>query len=117
MRRPRRLRVRGPWAPERCDVLLLCELMLNEGVKEFVVEGLVPRLAGEHLSEVIASLTHNRLEADHGGALGGHCHVLGGCREPDDVRPVVGEHWLVPRDAKLQLRVVLRYPVQHLHNP
>ena len=30
---------------------------------------------------------------------------------------VVGEHRLVPRSAQLQLRVVLRYPVQHLHHP
>ena len=86
-------------APEGRDVLLFRELVLNEGVEEFVVEGLVPGLAGEHLAEVGASLTHDRLEADHGGALGRHCHVLGGYREPDDVRPVVGEHWLVPRDA------------------
>ena len=28
--------------------------MLNEGVEEFVVEGLVPGLAGEHLAEVRA---------------------------------------------------------------
>ena len=42
--------------------------------------------------------------------------MLGGCREPDDVRPVVGEHRLVPRDAQLQLRVALSYPVQHLHH-
>ena len=31
--------------------------------------------------------------------------------------PVVGKYRLVPRDAQLQLRVVLRYPVQHLHHP
>ena len=104
-------------APERRDVLLLCELVLNEGVEEFVVEGLVPGLAREHLSEVRASLAHNWFEADHGGALGRHRHVLRGGREPDDVRPVVREHRLVPRDAQLQLRVVLRYPVQHLHHP
>ena len=91
--------------------------MLDEGVEEFVVEGFALRLAGEHLAEVCASLTHDRLEADHGRALGGHRHVLGRCREPDDVGPVVGEHWLVPRDAQLQLWVVLRYPVQHLHHP
>ena len=30
------------WTPERCDVLLFRELVLNEGVEEFVVEGLVP---------------------------------------------------------------------------
>ena len=89
----------GLWTPERGDVSLFRELVLNKGVEEFVVEGLVPGLAGEHLAEVRASLTHDRLEADHGGAFGDHCHVLGGCREPDDVRPVVGEHRLVPCDA------------------
>ena len=104
-------------APERRDVLLLVELVLDEGVEEFVVERLVPGLAGEHLAEVSAALAHDRFEADHGGALGCHCHVLGRCREPDDVCPVVGEHRLVPRDAQLQLRVVLRYPVQYLHHP
>ena len=52
-------------APEGRDVLLLGELVLDEGVKEFVVEGLVPRLAGEHLSEVRAALAHDLLEADH----------------------------------------------------
>ena len=30
---------------------------------------------------------------------------------------MVGEHRLVPRDAQLQLRVVLSDPVQHLHHP
>ena len=30
--------------PEGRDVLLLCELVLNEGVEEFVVEGRVPGL-------------------------------------------------------------------------
>ena len=91
--------------------------MLDEGVEEFVVEGLVPGLAGEHLAEVSASHTHDRLEADHGGALGCHRHVLERCREPDDVRAMVGEHRLVPRDAQLQRWVVLRYPVQYLHHP
>ena len=76
---------------------------LDEGVEEFVVERLVPGLAGEHCAEVRASLTHDLLEAVHGGALGCHCHVLGGSRETDDVRPVVGEHRMVPRDAQLQL--------------
>lgn len=104
-------------APERRDVLLLVELVLDEGVEEFVVEGLVPGLAGEHLSEVCAAFTHDLLEADHGGALGCHCHVLGSCREPNDVGAVVGEHWLVPRDAQLQLRIVLSDPVQHLRHP
>lgn len=93
------------WPPERGDVLLLFELVLNEGVEELVVEGRVPRLVGEHLAEVCASLTHDLLRADRGGALGGHRHVLGGGREPDDVRPVVGERWLVPCDAQLQIRV------------
>ena len=104
-------------APEGRDVLLLCELVLDEGVKEFVVEGLVPGLASEHFSEVRASLTHHRLEADHGGALGGHRHVLGRGREPDDVRPVVGEDGLVPRDAQLQLRVCEPHPHQHVDHP
>ena len=93
------------WPPERGDVLLLFELVLNEGVEELVVEGRVPRLVGEHLAEVCASLTHDLLRADRGGALGGHRHVLGGGREPDDVRPVVGERWLVPCDAQIQIRV------------
>ena len=91
--------------PEGRDVLLRCELVLDEGIEEFVVEGLVPGLAGEHCAEVGAALAHHRLEADHGGALGGHCHVLGRGREPDDVRAVVGKHRLVPRNAQLQLRV------------
>ena len=104
-------------APEGRDVLLLCELVLDEGVKEFVVEGLVPGLAGEHLSEVRAALAHDRLKADHGGALGGHRHVLGRGREPDDVGPVVDEHRLVPRDAQLQLWVGEPYPHQHVHHP
>ena len=107
----------GLWTPERGDVLLLIELVLNEGVEEFVVEGLVPGLAGEHLAEVCAALAHDRLEADHGGALGGHRHVLGGCGEPYDVRPMVGEHRLVPRDAQLQLRVGESHPHQHVHHP
>ena len=58
------------WVPEWRDVQILCELVLDEGIEEFVVEGLVPGLAGEHLSEVSALLAHDRLEADHGGALG-----------------------------------------------
>lgn len=93
------------WALERRGALLLCELVLNECVEEFVVEGLGPGLAGEHCAEVRAVLAHDLLETDHGGALGGHRHVLRGGREPDDVRPVVGEHWLVPCDAQLQIRV------------
>ena len=104
-------------APEGRDVLLLCELVLNEGVKEFVVEGLVPGLAGEHCAEVRAALTHDLLEADHGGALGCHSHVLGRGREPDNVRPVVGEHRLVPGDAQLQLRVGEPDPHQNVHHP
>lgn len=40
--------------------MLLCELVLNEGVEEFVVEGLAPGLAGEHCAEVRAALTHDR---------------------------------------------------------
>lgn len=103
--------------PEGRDVLLLCELVLDEGVEEFVVEGLVPGLAGEHLSVVRAALTHDRLEEGHGGALGGHRHVLGCCREPDDVGPVMGAHRLVPRDAQLQLRVREPDPHQYVHHP
>ena len=52
--------------------------MPDEGVEELVVEGLVPGLAREHCAEVRAALSHDLLEADHGGALGCHCHVLGG---------------------------------------
>lgn len=104
-------------SPEGRDVALVFELVLDEGVEEFVVERLVPRLAGEHLSKVRAALTHDRLEADHGGALGGHRHVLGRGRDPDDIRPVVGEHRLVPRDAQLQLRVGEPHPHQHVHHP
>ena len=74
-------------------------------------------MAREHCVDVCAVLTHDLLEADHGGTLGGHRHVLGRGREPDDVRAVVGEHRLVPRDAQLQLRVALSYPVQHLDHP
>lgn len=85
--------------------------MLDEGVEEFVVEGLVPGLAREHCAEVRAALAHDLIEVDHGGALGIHRHVLGGCRKPDNVRPVVGEHRLVPRDVQLQLWVVLSDPV------
>ena len=73
--------------------------MLNECVEEFVVEGLVPGLAREHCAEVRAALTHDLLEADHGGALGGYRHVRGRGREPDDIRPVVGEHSLAPGDV------------------
>lgn len=91
--------------------------MLDERVEELVVEGIAPRLVGEHVSEVRAALAHDLLEADHGGALGGHCHVLACGREPDDVRYVVGEHWLVPRDAQLQFRVALSYPAQRFHHP
>jgi len=73
--------------------------VLDEGVEEFVVEGLVPGLAGEYCVEVCAALTYQRFEVDHRGALGGHSHVLGGCRELDDVRPVVGEHRLATGDV------------------
>lgn len=48
--------------------MLLCEPVLDEGAEEFVVEGLVPGLRGEHISEVRAALMHDQLEADHGGA-------------------------------------------------
>lgn len=90
---------------------------MNERVEELVVKELVPGLTGKHCAEVRAALAHALLETDHGCALGGHCHVLGRCREPDDVRAVVGEYRLVPSNAQLQLRVVLSYPVQHLHHP
>ena len=86
--------------------------MLDEGAEEFVVERLVPGLSREHLAEVGASLTHNRLEVDHGRALGGHRHVLGRGGKPDDVRPVVGKHWLVPRDAWHQLPLVPSSPIR-----
>ena len=102
------------WTPERCDVLLFRELVLNEGVEEFVVEGLVPGLAGQHRAEVRAALAHDGFEADHGGALGDHCHVLRCGRELDDVCPVVGEHRLVPCDAQLQLREVLTCQVAYV---
>ena len=103
--------------PERRDALLLCELVLNERVEEFVVEGLGPGLAGEHCAEVRAVLAHDLLEADHGGALGDHRHVLGRGREPDDVCPVVSEHRLVPGDAQLQFRIGELDPHQDVHHP
>lgn len=103
--------------PERCDVLLFRELVLNEGVEELVVEGLVPGLVGERCAEVCAALAHDLLEADHGGALGCHRHVLGRCREPDDVCAVVGEHRLLPRDAQFQLRVGEPHPHEHVQQP
>ena len=56
-----------------------------------------------------------RLKADNGGVLGGHRHVLGRGREPDDVRAVVGEHRLVPRDAQLQLRLGEPHPHQYVY--
>lgn len=59
----------------------------------------------------------DRLKADHGGTLGGYCHVLGRCREPNDVCAVVGEHWLVPRDAQLQLRVGESHPYHYVYHP
>lgn len=64
--------------------------MLDEGAEEFVVEGLVSGLRDERLSEVRVALMRDRLEVDHGGALGGDRHVLGRSRESDDVGPVVG---------------------------
>ena len=104
-------------APERRDVAYVCDLILDERVKEFVVEGFVPGLAGEHCVEVRTALAHDRLKADHGGELGRHRHVLGRGRERNDVGPVVGERRLVPRDAQLQFWVALSYPVQHFHHP
>ena len=90
---------------------------MDEGVEEFVVEGFALRLAGEHLAEVRSALAHDRFEADHGGTLGCHCHVLGGSRETDDVRPVVGEHRLVPSDAQLRLRVGEPHPHHYVYHP
>ena len=104
-------------APEGCDVLLFRELVLNECVEEFVVEGPVPGLAREHCAEVRAALAHDLLEADHGGALGCNRHVLGRGGEPDDVCPVVGEHRLVPLDAQLQFRIGEPYPHQDVDHP
>lgn len=104
-------------APEGRDVLLFRELVLNECVEEFVVEGPVPGLAREHCAEVRAALAHDLLEADHGGALGCNRHVLGRGGEPDDVRAVVGEHRLVPLDAQLQFRIGEPYPHQNVHHP
>ena len=43
------------WPPERGDVLLIFELVLDEGVEEFVVEGLVPGLSREHCADVCAA--------------------------------------------------------------
>lgn len=86
---------------ERRTVLLVVKLVRNECVGELVGES--PGLAREHCVDVRAMLTHDRLETDHGGALGGHRQVLGRGREPDDVGPVVGEHRLDPRDAQLGL--------------
>jgi len=34
-------------------------------------------------------------------------------REPNDMRAVVGERRLAARDAQLQLRAALNYPVRH----
>ena len=77
--------------------------MLDERVEEFVVEGVVPGLASEHCAEVRAALAHSLFEVDCGGAFGGHCHVLGGGREPNDERAVRSEHRLVPRDVRRNL--------------
>lgn len=59
---------------ERRKVLFVVQLVLNECVGELVVEGLGLGLAGEHCAEVRPALTHDRLEADHGGAL--ECHPM-----------------------------------------
>lgn len=56
--------------------------MPDEGVEELVAEGRGPGLAGEHCAEVCAARAHGLGEADHGGVLGGHRHVLGRGREP-----------------------------------
>lgn len=68
--------------PERRDALLLCELVLNERVEEFVVEGLGSGLAGEHCAEVRAVLAHDLLETDHGGVLGGIAMCLDAAENP-----------------------------------
>ena len=56
--------------------------MPDEGVEELVAEGLGPGLAGEHCAEVRAALTHDLLEADHGGALGGIVMCLEAAENP-----------------------------------
>ena len=43
--------------------------------------------------------------------------MLRRCREPDNVRPVVGKYRLVPRDAQLQLRVGEPDPHQYVDHP
>lgn len=101
--------------PKRRNVALICELVPDEGVEERVGES--PGLAREDRAEVRVALAHDLLEADHGGALGGYRHVLGGCGEPDDVCHVVGDHRLVPCDAQLELRVGESHPHQHVHHP
>lgn len=60
---------------ERRKVLLVVELVLNECVEEIVGES--PGLARKHCVDVRATLTHDRLEAAHGGVFGGYRHVLG----------------------------------------
>lgn len=50
-------------------MLLFRELVLDEGVEEFMVDGLVPGLAGERCAEVCAALMHDILKADYGGAI------------------------------------------------
>lgn len=69
-------------APEGRDVEFVCELVLNERVKEFVVEGFVPGLTGELFAEVRAALAHDLLEADHGGALGAIAICLDAAENP-----------------------------------
>lgn len=69
-------------APEGRDVLLFRELVLDEGVEEFVVEGLVLGLAGEHLAEVRAALTHEGFEVDHRGVLGAIAMCLEAAENP-----------------------------------
>ena len=71
--------------PKRRNVALICELVPDEGVEERVGES--PGLAREDRAEVRVALAHDLLEADHGGALGDHCHVLRCGRELDDVCP------------------------------
>lgn len=54
----------------------------NEGIEELVVEGLVPGPACEYYSEGRAVLAHDRLEAVHGGALGGIAMCLDAAENP-----------------------------------
>ena len=43
--------------------------------------------------------------------------MLGRGREPDDVRAMMSEHWLVPGDAQLQLWIGESHPHEHVDHP